>query len=105
MSSILGIFRYSTVLFLLSAGALSLVLFSVKYQVQDLEQELKDLNRAIISDREAIHVLKAEWAYLNDPTRLRVIVDRYFDLEPVRPDQLATFEAVPRRALNEGRAQ
>lgn len=102
MSGVFNIFRYSTTLFLLSAGALSLILFSVKYQVQDLEQELKDLNHAIIADREAIHVLKAEWAFLNDPARLGVVVDRFFDLQPIRPDQLVTFEGIPVRGEGGG---
>jgi len=87
-----GIFRYTTTLFLLAAGGLSLVLFSVKYQVQDLEQELSDLSRAIVSDREAIHVLNAEWAYLNDPARLDAVVARFFSLKPVRPDQMVTVD-------------
>ena len=92
MTGIFGIFRYTTMLFLLAAGALSLILFSVKYQVQDLEQELRDLNRAIIADREAVHVLKAEWAYLNDPVRLKGVVAKFFSLEPIRPDQMVTFD-------------
>lgn len=95
MNGFFGVFRHTTVLFLLLAGALSLVLFSVKYQVQDLEQELKDLNRAIISDRESIHILRAEWAHLNDPDRLQVMVDRFFNLSPIQPDQMVTFDDLP----------
>ena len=95
MNATFGLFRHSTVLFLLLAGGLSLVLFSVKYEVQDLEQELKDLNRAIVSDREVIHILKAEWAHLNDPERLRLVADRFFNLAPVRPDQMITLDDLP----------
>ena len=95
MNGAIGVFRYTTVLFLLAAGGISLILFSVKYQVQDLEQELRDLNRAIVADREALHVLRAEWAYLNDPARLSQTAAKYFALEPVRPDQLATFDGLP----------
>ena len=51
--------RYTTMLFLLLAGAISVALFSVKYQVQDLEDDLSSLNRSIIMERQSIHVLKA----------------------------------------------
>ena len=95
MTGFFGILRHSTVLFLLLAGALSLVLFSVKYRVQGLEQELVNLNRAIISDREAIHILNAEWAHLNNPARLEQVVDKFFDLAPVHANQMGTFDSLP----------
>ncbi len=57
--------RPSTLLIVLLAVSLSLTLFTVKYQVQDMEDQLIGLNRSITDDRQAIHVLKAEWSYLN----------------------------------------
>ena len=87
--------RHSTLLFLLLAGALSLALFVLKYQVQDLEDELMQLNRTIVSDTQAIHVLKAEWSHLNDPARLRALSERHLNLSPVHPVQLGTLEDLP----------
>jgi len=83
--------RHTTVLFLLLGVGLALVLFSVKYQVQDLEEELSQLNREITAERQATHVLKAEFSYLTDADRLRQLADRFLDLEPVRPDQIGSF--------------
>ncbi len=90
--------RHSTLLFLLLAGALSLALFTLKYQVQDLEDELVQLDGAIASDTQAIHVLKAEWSLLNDPARLRALSERHLNLSPVRPVQLGTLEDLPMAA-------
>ena len=82
--------RPAMVLIVLLAVSLSLTLFVVKYQVQDLEEELSGLNRAITEDRQAIHVLKAEWSHLNEPTRLRKLAERYLGLSAIATDQVGT---------------
>jgi len=89
--------RNTTLLFLLLAAAMSLALFSVKYQVQDLEQEITELNRTIINDRKAIHVLKAEWSHLNNPDQLRDRARRYLGLTPVEANQIGSIDDIPMR--------
>ena len=89
--------RHSTLVFLLMAGAVALALFSVKYQVQDLEKELTQLNRATIEDREAIHVLKAEWSHLNNSARLRILAGRHLGMKPLNPEQMGTLDDLPHR--------
>ena len=83
--------RRTTVLFIFLAAALSLALFSLKYQVQDLEDEFVGLNRSILAERRATHVLEAEWSYLNDPARLGPLAVRYLGLRPVESEQLGTL--------------
>ena len=87
----------ATFVSLLLAGVLSLALFALKYQVQDLEDELVKLNRSIFADEEAIHVLKAEWSHLNNPRRLRSLARRHLGMKPVTPNQLATIADLPPR--------
>lgn len=89
--------RHTTLLFLLFAGALSVVLFSVKYQVQDLEQEMVDLNESIINERRSIRVLQAEWSYLNDPERLAVLSERYLGMKPVDPARMVSISDFSRQ--------
>jgi len=48
--------RPAMLLIILLAVSLSLTLFAVKYQVQDLEEELVGYNRGITENRQAIHV-------------------------------------------------
>ncbi|HEC90439.1 MAG TPA: hypothetical protein ENI55_02110 [Alphaproteobacteria bacterium] len=89
--------RTTTLLFLLLAAALSLALFSVKYRVQGLEGKITGLNRAIINDRKAIHVLRAEWSYLNNPDRLGDQARRYLGLAPVSAEQIVKIANIPER--------
>ncbi len=84
----------TTVLFVFVAGALSLALFSLKYQVQDLEDEFVGLNRSILAERRATHVLEAEWSYLNDPVRLGALAARHLGLRPVESEQLGTLRTL-----------
>lgn len=89
--------RNTTFLFLFLAAALSLALFSVTYRVQNLDGEITGLNRAITDDRKAIHVLRAEWSYLNDPDRLGERARRYLRLAPIGAEQISKIADIPKR--------
>ncbi|HJO97408.1 MAG: hypothetical protein QGF38_03575 [Rhodospirillales bacterium] len=91
--------RTTTLMSLLLGVVLTVVLFSLEFQVRKLEDELAALDRAIVAESQAIHVLKAEWSYLNDPWRLRRLAERFLRLTPVRPEQLSTLANLPRRPL------
>lgn len=82
-----GIFWLVVVLI---AGA---AMFNLKFRVQTLEAELAQLNRALLADQEAMHVLAAEWSYLNRPERLARLNRRYLRLRPVAAHQLNGFAA------------
>ena len=85
-----GMMRTSTLSILLSAIAIGIGLFMVKYQVQDLESQLVDLNSQIARDREALQVLRAEWSHLNEPRRLKILATRYLGMAPVTLDKVAS---------------
>tara|TARA_R110000772_G_scaffold268571_1_gene396444 strand:- start:180720 stop:181154 length:435 start_codon:yes stop_codon:yes gene_type:complete len=89
--------KRTTFLALVLAAVMSLGLFMVSYQVQDLEDQLDALNRGIARDNRAVHVLQAEWAHLNDPQRLRLLAERYLGLEPIATKQLGAVEDIPWR--------
>ena len=82
--------RPAMLLIFLLAVSLSMTLFVVKYEVQDLEGELIDYNRTITEDRQALHVLKAEWSYLNQPARLRMLAERHLGLASIETRQVGT---------------
>lgn len=77
-----------------TAGA---VLFGVAFEVSTLEDQLTVLNKEIRKDRDAIHVLRAEWSYLNQPERLDGLSQRYLDLQPLEGDQFSEIAALPVR--------
>ncbi|MDA0305051.1 MAG: hypothetical protein O3B76_02030 [Proteobacteria bacterium] len=84
--------RPTMVLIVLLAASLSLTLFVVKYHVQDLEEQLTGLNRSITDDKQAIHVLNAEWSHLNDPDRLKALAKRYLGFDAVQSSQVGTLK-------------
>jgi hypothetical protein len=87
--------RPSVVVWLVAVGCLGFGMFQVKREVQDLEDKLVRVNRGITSDRDAIHVLKAEWSYLTQPTRLAEVSKRHLALSPVATAQLGQIENIP----------
>lgn len=74
-----------TILWIGLAVLVGIALFQVKYEVQSLEDELRQLNADILHEQEQIHVLRAEWAHLNRPQRLEALAARYLDLVPMKP--------------------
>ncbi|GAA0599042.1 cell division protein FtsL [Caenispirillum bisanense] len=89
--------RAAAVVWSVLAIAVGVGLFMLKYEVQGLEDELSRLNREIRADRAAVHVLEAEWSYLNDPARLRELATRHLGLAPLAPDQVSTVAQLPLR--------
>jgi cell division protein FtsL len=68
-------------------------LFQVKYYVQNLRQQLTELNHQIEQEQEAIHVLSAEWAYLNQSERLKQLTEQYLHLKPIHLSQIQNMES------------
>ena len=84
--------RQTTILTILLAAVMSVALFYLNFEVTELEDELDSLNNKIISDRETIHVLRAEWGHLNDVNRLRDLAERYLEMQPTAPVQVKQAE-------------
>ncbi len=65
---------------------------------QHAVREVEELQVAIGAEREKLAILRAEWAYLNRPDRLRDLVDINFDrlgLMPLSPDQFGLAAQIP----------
>lgn len=89
--------RRVTILWFLVAACLGVALFMVKYEVQDREEKLAALHREILANQEAVHVLEAEWSYLNRPSNLEAMVRRHLDLVPLDTTRLGQIEQLPIR--------
>lgn len=70
-------------------------ILAMKNQVQTLEKQLAGINRDIQDDIKTIHVLKAEWSHLNNPSRLRKLAAKHIFLNPVQPEQIINYSALP----------
>jgi cell division protein FtsL len=86
--------RPSSAAWVVLVAGLSTGLFLVKQQVQTLETRLTQLNDGILKDQQAIHVLRAEWSYLNKPSRLRELGQRLLDLKPRNGAEIVSFESL-----------
>jgi len=90
----LGTFVWLAILTMIGVG-----LYQVELGVLAKQAELKQIKAKIDANRDAMHVLDAEWSYLNDPSRLADLARRYTDMVPVMPTQVAGFERLmPRQA-------
>jgi cell division protein FtsL len=83
-----------TILSALAASVVGIGLFFVKHQVKEQESRLSELNQEIQTNQEAIHVLKAEWSFLNDPSRLKQLSEKYLDMKVMGPTQVTTLQAL-----------
>ncbi|HVH01602.1 MAG TPA: cell division protein FtsL [Amaricoccus sp.] len=72
--------------------------YRVNYATQEALNRVADLEADIAREREALAVLDAEWAYLNRPDRLRILVDANaaaLGLVPLDPAQYGEAAMIP----------
>jgi hypothetical protein len=86
--------RRPTLLFIFITAGVGLGLFQLKYQVMNLEQHHHRVQKTIRETKETMHVLKAEWAHLNDPKRLQNLSERYLTIAPIQGSQLISLRQV-----------
>ena len=89
--------RLGAVMWLGLVIAMAVLLFRTSHDVGVLEDRLADLHRAASAEREAINVLRAEWAYLNNPDRLAGVAAALGPLQPASTIQV--LHSVDRVAL------
>lgn len=89
--------RTNITLWLAAATLAALGVFHVKFEVQDLSKDLSRIDQDILAHQEAIHVLEAEWSYLTRPSRIERLAREYLKMEPMPPEQIASFDDLPWR--------
>ncbi|MGH7089637.1 MAG: cell division protein FtsL [Stellaceae bacterium] len=89
--------RPSTALWGAAVILVGYAMFQVKYEVMQQEDQLAHVRREVAQGREQIRVLKAEWSFLSQPTRLNELAHRYLDLVPIGTAQLGAIDTIPLR--------
>lgn len=84
-----------TWMFVVTCAALAV--FYVSQTVVRLERELAQQQRTILQHQEAIHVLEAEWSYLNRPERISLLAERFLALAPLSADHVVSIKDLPQR--------
>lgn len=80
-----------SLLFLFIVGSLT---FSIKQIVLELETEIADVKKQMVRYEEALHILNAEWAYLNQPERLQALAEEKLGLNLGDHFQFVSVEKV-----------
>ncbi|MBP9752356.1 MAG: hypothetical protein KBD31_00895 [Proteobacteria bacterium] len=69
----------TTLTFTVIAMLVGMILFRLKYEVLALENTHHQIQKSIEDTKESIHVLRAEWAHLTDPSRIQKLSAKYLN--------------------------
>src|SRR5690606_6330175 len=89
--------KASTLMWVVLTVAVGVSMFLLKYKVQGLEEELVAKQEQIARDRDTIRVLEAEWAYFNDPERLRRLSAEHLGFVQPSQDNIKSMADLPFR--------
>ncbi|MDO9711245.1 cell division protein FtsL [Paracraurococcus lichenis] len=91
------IFRPISLLTFTGAMLAGLHLYQTKHDVALLDRELRAIGKQIDEAKDRTQALQAEWAWLNEPERLRGVAQRHLPLEPMQPAQFIRLNESEKR--------
>ncbi len=93
--------RITALIYMACFAALSMVLYLVKYSVQNIQRDVDFARSELAQEKESLHLLKAEWAYLNRPDRLQRLASKHLDLVPLDSKRINDVSVLPAAVLRE----
>jgi cell division protein FtsL len=81
-------------------GALILAasfVYKIKFDSTLQAERVAKLRSELRRERNAIAVLRAEWAKLDTPARIQGLADRHLALRPIKPTQFDNLDRLPER--------
>jgi hypothetical protein len=90
--------RLAILAWLVMGGLLAGFVFYVADDVGRVQGELRQVEREILKEQRAIHVMTSEWSYLNRPDRLADLAQRHLDLGPLPADRIVDIGDLPARS-------
>ena len=73
--------------------------YSVKYQAIYASEQVVKTRHAIVKERNAINVLRAEYAHLVRPERLEALADKLLEMQPLALNQIVKAGDLPMPAV------
>jgi hypothetical protein len=92
--------RSLNILLVCSAICMLVAVYALKYSVEDVAAEKVSLQRQIERQQADLSLLKADWAYLNQPANVAPIVNRHvaeLNLQMLSQDQFGGLDILPMR--------
>ncbi|ALE03613.1 cell division protein FtsL [Bartonella ancashensis] len=77
--------------------------YKVKYDSQKQINELHRIEHEIAEEKNALKLLRAEWAMITNPARMAKLAERYqqeLGLEMIKPRQIVELEDIPIRSYD-----
>jgi hypothetical protein len=71
--------------------------YKIKFDSTLQAERVAKLRGEIVRERNAIAILRAEWARLDTPGRIRGLADRHLALQPAKPTQFDSLNGLPER--------
>lgn len=87
--------RITALVYMACFAALAMGLYLVKYSVQNIQREVDSTRAELAQEKESLHLLKAEWAYLNRPERLQRLASKHLDLVPLDSKRINDVTVLP----------
>jgi cell division protein FtsL len=72
--------------------------YRIKFESTVLAQRAAKLRVEIRRERDAIAVLRAQWAQLDNPARIQALAQRHLALKPIDPGQIEPLDHLPERS-------
>lgn len=79
---------------LISAAA---YVYKIKFDATVQAEQVAKVRRDVRRERDAIALLRAEWARLDNPVRIQDLADRHLNLRPLESTQFEDFGKLPLR--------
>jgi hypothetical protein len=73
--------------------------YEIKYSSTRQAERVAALRLEIRQERDAIAALRAEWAKLNNPDRIQMLVRRHLTLRPIEATQFDSLDGLPERPV------
>lgn len=89
------ILRFSTIVWMILVVVAAFGLYMVKYQVQAVREEVIAQEKKLREERDSLHVVQAEWAYLSRPQRLETLSQKHLTLQPMEGAQISDITLLP----------
>jgi len=91
--------RFLNIFAVLALMGSAVYAYTIKYQTAFRAEQIAKTRLEIRAERNAIAVLRAEWAFLTRPERIQQLSDRYLpELRAAAVAQIVPAQAVPDRA-------